>query len=231
MRINIIINPNSGYGKIGSPITITVTAGNNQTGLTPSEATINGKQIALTDQGNGTYRGTYTVAEGDNDGVNVEATNITLTGTGGTSATASSSGSTLKIDGHRPTVQLVLLNPNSGTLTTGAIVIITAYSGNNEAGLIPSPVQFNGKTATITDRGNGVYKGTYTVQAGDAQGVNIEATGITLSDTAGNISAPGASIGSFNPPVLAHRERQYVTCHLLYGPVRHIDQGPSIPPE
>ena len=34
----------------------------------------------------GAYTGTYTVVEGDNDAINAEATNITLTGGDGTSA-------------------------------------------------------------------------------------------------------------------------------------------------
>ena len=190
------INPTTGNAKIGSSIAITVTAGNNQTGLTPSNATINGKQIVLTGQGNGTYTGTYTVAEGDNDGVNVEATNITLTGTGGTSTAASSTGSTLKVDAHKPTIVSTSLSPNTGWLKTGSSVIITVTAGNNESGLTASNASINGKSIPLTGQGNGVYRGTYTVQTADAQGVNIEATGITLTDVAGNASAPGASTGS-----------------------------------
>jgi hypothetical protein len=193
---SVLIRPNKGYAKIGSMITIVVTESNNQESLVPSTATINGKQVTLAGQGNGTYTGTYTVEEGDNDGVNVEAANITLTGAGGTSAPTSSTGSALKVDAHKPTVKSVVISPDVGWLKTGSSVIITATAGNNEAGLDPSNAQLNGKSIPLTNQGNGTYKGIYTVQAGDEQGVNIEATGIILTDAAGNASNAGASTGS-----------------------------------
>jgi len=40
----------------------------------------------------------------------------------------------------------------------------------------------------LTGQGDGTYKGTYTVSSTDATGSNIEATGIRLTDAAGNVS-------------------------------------------
>ncbi len=192
----VAISPNSGSVKIGGLVTITVTEGNNEAGLTPSNATFNGKQVPLSDQGNGTYIGNYVVADGDNDGTNIDATNITLTGTGGSSDPAASSGSTLKIDAHKPGISSVGLTPNSGLVKAGDSVTITVTAAGNETGLNPSNASINGKSVPLTDQGNGTYRGTYTVLAGDNQGVNINATNIALTDTAGNISGSASSTGS-----------------------------------
>jgi len=193
---SVIISPNSGYAMVADTVTITVTAGGNEAGLTPSNAAFNGKQVPLTDKGDGTYVGVYSVMEGDNDGINVEATNITFTGSGGTSSPASSSGSTLKIDAHTPSITSVTINPNSGWIKTGEIVTVTVFASNNEADLTTSDASINGKYISLTDQGDGTYRGSYTVQASDAQGVNIEAVNITLTDAAGNVSNQASSTGS-----------------------------------
>jgi len=129
---SVVISPNSGYAKVGDNITITATARNNETGLTPSTTTINGKQVTLTDHEDGTYVGVYTIAGGDNDGENVEATNITLTSGGHTSQPGYSSGSTLIIDANTPTISSVKISPNAGSITTGDSVIITATEASIE---------------------------------------------------------------------------------------------------
>ncbi|GAF70146.1 unnamed protein product, partial [marine sediment metagenome] len=193
---SVTIIPNSGYAKVGDVVTITVTAGGNEAGLEHSNATINGKQVALTEQEDSTYVGVYIVAEGDSDGTNIEATNITLTGPGGTSAPASSTGSTLNVDAHTPVVSSVTISPDSGWVKTGDIVTITVTDSSNETGFDPSDATINEKSVSLTDQLDGTYTGTYTVQVGDIQGVNIEAANITLADGAGNVSSAGASSGS-----------------------------------
>ena len=196
---SVTISPNSGSVKVGDTVSITVTAGNNQTGLTPSNAAINGKQISLTDhQGDGTYVGVYAVAEGDSDGSNVEAANITLTSAGGTSAPNSSSGSTLKIDAHTPTIASVMISPNSGMVTIGDTVVVFVTAGGNEAGLTASNAEINENSIPLIDLGDGSYIGLYIVQSSDAQSENIAATGITLTDPAGNVSNPASGTSSLN---------------------------------
>jgi hypothetical protein len=193
---SVVLTPSTGRLKIGDTLKITVTAGNNQTGLTASKATFNTKQVPLTGQGDGTYVGYYSVIEGDPDASNVNATGITLTSTGGTSAAASSTGSTLIIDANRPVIQSVTISPNTGYISTGATVVITVNAANGESGLTASNAKINGELIALTGQGSGVYRGTYRVEANDNQGVNIMATDIVLTDAAGNASVAGASTGS-----------------------------------
>jgi hypothetical protein len=190
---SVTLLPNSGRRKIGDTVTITATEKNGQTGLTATPVQFNGVSVPLIDQGNGTYRGVYTVVEGNADGINVEATGITLTGAGGTSPAASSTGSTLRIDAHRPQVLSVVLEPNTGYLSAGKSVTIVATAGNLEAGLSASAALINGVTVPLTDMHEGHYIGSYVVQANNAQGVNIQATGIALTDSAGNVSVSASS--------------------------------------
>lgn len=392
--ISVAISPNSGWVRAGSAVTITAAAGNSETGLTASNAQINGRSIPLSDQGDGTYRGVYTVQAADAQGVNIEATGITLStpgaaaplfadtfsdnnisdwtvtgsvtcrnerlevtangiedmvtrsfstnlneawctyriyvsslslpasgdksagcgfispnaargayagfvnsngrpvwrieystdtsnvaqaisstpvtlgqwhtvtfmfkrsggandgqvklwvdgaltasqtgldndtiqaqkavigdrygvnvngvyyiddvsvsnsqtgGTGQTSAPASSSGSTLRVDTLQPAISSVVISPNTGTIYPGSSVTVTASARNSEAGLIPSGATVNSRSIPLWDRGNGTYSGVYVAQTGDPVGAVVEASGITLRDPAGNVSAPSSSSGS-----------------------------------
>jgi len=121
----------------------------------------------LADQGDGTYTGIYTVEEGDSDASNVEATDIRLTGLSGTTDPASSTGSTLQIYANSPSIESVVLSPNSGQIQIGDTVTITAIAENNETGLIPSPSQFVGNSVALTDMGDGTYSGTYLVNGSE----------------------------------------------------------------
>ncbi|MHB9030025.1 MAG: right-handed parallel beta-helix repeat-containing protein, partial [Candidatus Latescibacterota bacterium] len=186
---SVAITPNSGRLKVGGTVAITVTAAGNTAGLTPSPAAFNGRQVPLSDRGNGVYSGVYTVQSGDNDGRNVEAANITLTGPGGTSAPASSSGSTLSIDAHPPAISSVTLSPSTGTVGPGSTVAITATAGNNEAGLTASAATFLGKNVPLSDAGNGIYRGVYTIQTGDGGGTPAAPEALFEdSFTSGNLS-------------------------------------------
>ncbi|MHB9029535.1 MAG: hypothetical protein ACYC9O_12265, partial [Candidatus Latescibacterota bacterium] len=192
----VSIVPNEGWLKVGDTVTITVYAKDNIAGLTPSPATINDRQVNLSDQGSGIYSGVYTVQEGDPDGQNIKAANITLTGPGGTSAPASSFSSTISVDAHSPVIASVVLSPNSGAVNTGDSVVITVTAANNEIGLSPSTALINGVSIPISEKGNGIYQGIYTVGTDDPEGVTVEAATITLTDSLGNVSAPASSHGS-----------------------------------
>ncbi|GAI17416.1 unnamed protein product, partial [marine sediment metagenome] len=195
---SVTIDPNNSYAKVGDSVTITVTEAQRIGGLTSTPAIINGKQISLVDQGDGTYVGIYTVAEGDNDSTNVEARNIRLLGVNGVSSLAYSSDSELNIDAHTPSISSVTLTPDSGWLKTGDSVFITVTAENNETGLIPSNAIINEKPISLSDQGNGTYTGVYIVQTTDAQGVNLLAANIYLADVAGNVtgytSSPRSSL-------------------------------------
>jgi len=194
--VSVTITPGSGFAKVGDTIVITVTEKDNETGLTPSDANINGKQVALNDQGNGTYMGMYTVMEGDNDAVNVEATDITLTGVNGTSTPVSSVNSSLIIDAHTPVISTVTISPDNGWIKAGHKVGIVVTADNNETGLTASRALINDKYISLTGQGDGSYTGSYSVQLEDAQGINIEAVNITLTDSSGNSSESASSKGS-----------------------------------
>ena len=165
----VTITPNSGYLTTGDTVTITVTATDNETGLTASPAVINGQSITLADQNDGTYTGIYTVAQNDPQGENIEATGIVLTNADGLSSDpASSSGSTLRVDTQAPSLVSVTLTPDSGDIKVGDEVLITVTAANNESGLTPSPAQMDGQSITLADQGDGTYTGAYTVPAQDS---------------------------------------------------------------
>ena len=107
---NVTIYPDSGWIKAGDKVGIVVTAGNNETGLNASKALFNEKYISLTDQGDGSYKGSYSVQPEDVKGINIEASNITLTDSSGNSSEpASSKGSTLKVDTIAPVIESVTI--------------------------------------------------------------------------------------------------------------------------
>ena len=204
--LSVTINPNSGTLNSGDDIVITVIAGSHERGLIASNAQINGKSVPLVELKNGKYTGVYTIEDTDNQGNDVEATGITLTdAAGNVSAAGSSSGSSLSIDTssdlvtgdtQAPTITSVTISPNSGTLTTGSGIVITVLAGNRETGLTPSNADINGKSIPISELADGLYRGIYTIQAGDNQGTNVEAENITLTDAAGNTSTPVSTTGS-----------------------------------
>ena len=190
---SVTINPSSGWVGIGDTVAITVRTVNNETGLDASLATINGSLIKLSDQGNGTYTGIYTVQSGDSNGVNIEATGITLTGEGGTSVSASSSGSTLRVDAQSPVISAIELVPSQGWLCNGDTVTVIVRTDPAETELTTSMANINSYTIPLEDNGDGTYRGIYTVQAGHPQGRNLAAQNIILTDTAGNSSLPASS--------------------------------------
>ena len=65
-------------------------------------------------------------------------------------------------------------------------------------GLTASNPEINGNSIPLIDLGDGSYIGLYIVQSSDAQSENIAATGITLTDPAGNVSNPASATSSLN---------------------------------
>ncbi|MGE4418620.1 MAG: DUF4214 domain-containing protein [Sulfurimonas sp.] len=115
-----------GTYKIGDAVAVTVTAGNDETGLTLA-GTFNGQTLtAITDNGDGTYTGTYTVVSGD-AGVADEGsvtTSITLTdaASNASAATTSVTLSGESIDATAPTAPTgVTLTPSGGTVVENTL--------------------------------------------------------------------------------------------------------------
>ena len=99
----------------------------------------------------------------------------------------------ITVDYVAPNVSLVTLTPNSGTLKIDGTVTITATEGSSETGLIASNASFNAQSIALVDQTDGTYQGTYTILSGHNDITNPQATGITLTDSAGNISTVASS--------------------------------------
>ena len=109
---------NGSYG-IGDQAAVTITAANAETGLTLSSETFNGQTLSnVTDNGDGTYTGTYAVQAGDADVAAAEGNEPSLseanTGSALTSVTLSANTS---IDTTAPTAPTVTTQYNT-TLPT-----------------------------------------------------------------------------------------------------------------
>ncbi|MCK5711707.1 MAG: hypothetical protein KAI25_03230, partial [Hyphomicrobiaceae bacterium] len=91
----------------------------------------------------------------------------------------------------------VALNPNTGYRKVGDTVTITVTATGNETGLTASDASLNSEDIVLDDNDtNGTYIGIYTLEEGDADSTNTNATGITLTDPAGNVSSALSSSGS-----------------------------------
>ena len=103
---------------------------------------------------------------------------------------------TFKKDIVLPTISSVVIDQNTTNRKIGDTVLITTTAGGSEDGLTASNATFNAQSVTLSGAGSGTYTGTYTVIAAHNDITNPEATAITLTDDAGNVSSTGASSGS-----------------------------------
>ena len=147
--------------------------------LTSSTNTVTFDWSSATDlpSGDGTYYITITPNDSTEDGTAVDSSGFT-------------------IDNVDPIISSVALAPSTGTRKVGDTVLITVTAGSSETGLTASTATFNGQSVTLTGQGDGTYTGTYTVIEGHSDATNPEATGITLTDSAGNVSASGSLSGN-----------------------------------
>ncbi len=202
----------NGTHGIGDTVAVTVTAGSTagsaETGLTLS-GTFNGRELsAMTDNGDGTYTGTYTVTAGDADVADsgMVVTDIVLTDAAGNASPAHTEVTLAgeSIDATAPTIDSVSVA--SGTHKIGDTVRVTVTAGGGGTstgggtggGTVGSAETdltltgtFNGQAlSAIADNGDGTYTGTYTVTAGDADVADsgMVVTDIVLTDAAGNAS-------------------------------------------
>ena len=196
--------------KVGDTIAVTITAGGNEADLELSSRSFNGQQLkgvtdngeftdAVTNNGNGTYTGIYTVTEGDADlsaGDSVDI-NLSFTDAAGNVGLAMTSVtlSGLSIDANSPTIDSV--SAAAGDYKVGDSVVVSITATDNEVGLELNSTTFNTEELTNkTSQGNGVYIGTYTVENGDpnvVSGGTVE-TKLSLQDAAGNVGAAVTSV-------------------------------------
>jgi len=136
----IAFNPSSGYVGIGGTVTATLTATNNQWGLTPvSTPTINGINATFTDNGDGTYTMVYTVATGNGcvlDAIEIDLPcNINLQDGNGIHFTSAYTGSgnaasAPGVDGGYPTAAITA--PVADSWTNTAVTAISGTAGDAE---------------------------------------------------------------------------------------------------
>ena len=200
--------------KVGDTIAVTITAGGNEADLELSSRSFNGQQLkgvtdngeftdAVTNNGNGTYTGIYTVTEGDSDlsaGDSVDI-NLSFTDAAGNVGLAMTSVtlSGLSIDANSPTIDSV--SAAAGDYKVGDSVVVSITATDNEVGLKLNSTTFNTEELTIADnsdadQGNGVYIATYTVENGDPNVVSggTVNTNLSLQDAAGNVGAAVTSV-------------------------------------
>ena len=173
----VTVSPNSGTADVGDAITVTLTDDNSEAGFdNGSTVEINGVDVSasFTDNADGTYTYTYTVAEGNADWlagnlpINVEIQDDALNVT---TITAFTDGNTLAGDANSPNITGVAVSPSTGTANVGDVITVTLTDGLGEAGFTNgSTVEINSVdvSASFTDNGDGTYTYTYTVAEGDA---------------------------------------------------------------
>ena len=197
---NATFTPSIGTLNVGDALTMNITAGSSETGLTAGTITVNGVSVGstLSDDGGGNYSVTYTLIEGNND-INDAAQvplSITLSdGAGNTSAaytTSPAAGSCPAIDANSPSIISVVFSPTSGYRKVGQAVTTTITEGTSETGLSAGTMTINGNdvSGTLVDNSDGTYTVTYTVQEGDTDISSSQTIPIslTLKDAALNNS-------------------------------------------
>jgi len=199
--VSVALSPSTGFLKISDMVTITATATHTATNLSgaalvlsASNATFNGK--ILTPSGSNPFTYTYTIAEGDTDVTNPEATAIVITdAAGNASDTGASTGSTLTIDANKPVVTdahvSITTTPANGTAYLVGETVTARWdnsaSGNNNSDIASATCDFSalggGSTVAMT-ASSGVYTASYTISASSMSGVKT--ISVTATDTAGN---------------------------------------------
>ncbi|MFA5437156.1 MAG: hypothetical protein WC293_01110 [Candidatus Omnitrophota bacterium] len=205
---SVALSPASGYRKIGDTVTITATVTHNEANLSgaakvlsSSTATFNGQSVAVATGPTGasspyTFTYIYTVAEGDGDAVNAEASNIVITDASGNASDAgSSSSNTVIIDSTKPVVSDAHISISSSP-ANGVVYLVgeqvtarwdNSASGDNNSDIASVTCDFSalgGNSAVAMSASNGIYTASYTVATDSITGTH--AIAITAVDTAGN---------------------------------------------
>jgi|GEM_PF-2767765 len=152
----------------------------------------------FTDNAGDTYKGIYTVVEGDtNRVVPLQLQNVTAQDQyGNVSVSVANSTDVQKaIDANTPTIVSVISDAiTPDTLIVGDSIIFTVDINNADPDpdpdLIIAPLQYNGENLNWTPiSGGDTYQGVYKVKDGNLDRViPLQLTGVTATDLAGNIS-------------------------------------------
>ncbi|MFJ7951291.1 S-layer homology domain-containing protein [Lysinibacillus sp. NPDC096418] len=158
--------------KVGDTVTLSFTT--SESIQTPT-VTIAGKAATVIQNGDEkTWQATYVIANGDSDGILGFTINFhDLVGNQATEVTGTTDGSSISLDGTKPTVQTVTMhsnNVNQEFAKVGDIVTLEIVTSED----VHLPIAtIAGKAATVTDKGDGdakTWQATYTLQSQDSDG-------------------------------------------------------------
>ena len=209
---SVTVSPDQGQVVEGDQVTVRVITNPSESGLSGS-VSLNGRTLVLEDRQDGTYRSIYTVTKNDDVLTSVRAESARLADAAGNISNPVNSAVTgLSIlpggsNAELPKIVSVEISPNRGWVTTGSAVQITVKAETAETGMSASPATINGETVPLeplviqsdayhVTEVPGTFVGTYVVGVDDAQGKNIEAENITITNAAGYTSLPASSSGS-----------------------------------
>jgi len=162
--------------------------------LTITPLQYNGQNLNwFTSDGGGTYKGIYTVTEGDTDQSGpLQLTGVKATDAAGNESELSDGGDIAKtIDANRPVILDVTSSTAGGSiLRIGESITFAVNVEITETGLTILPATYNGQNLNwAAVSGGDYYEGTYTVGPGDQdRTIPLQLTGVTATDVAGNIS-------------------------------------------
>lgn len=190
------VSPDPGTAKVGSIITLTITADDNA--YSAEEIIINGVDITASfhDNGDNTYTATYNVAEGNNDVISGAITASAVlkdSNENENSAFTTVSANSLSIDAHTPTITSIISDATAeGWLKVGDEITFTLAPSQTEPGVTVSGY-YNGVSLSwgITN-GGATYTAVYQIEEGDNDQISapLQISAITITDAAGNTSAP-----------------------------------------
>lgn len=183
---------------INGTITFTVDIDVDDASLTILPEQYNGQNLNwnTSDLGS-TYKGIYTVIEGDQDrGIPVQLTGVKATDPAGNiSNSFTGSDVVVSIDANKPSISSISFSPGSGTVVgIGGAIDVIITSNDLETDLSANSIIINGVTILnedVTNEGDGTYSFTYNIGATDASVLDSDPILIDfkLEDAAGNISA------------------------------------------
>ena len=199
--IDLISVAAGSYG-VGAEVPVTISASNNESGLTLSSREFNGHNLTdIEDHLDGNYSAVYTVVEGDTDVAEgrTVAINLAFKDPSGNIGAAENSLSLsgANIDAHTPSVASV--SAATGNYIVGSNIVITITAGALEGGLsLKSGSSFHDEELSdfMATSSEGVYTAIYTVAVENASLApqDTVSANIALVDATGNESAAVTSV-------------------------------------
>ena len=199
--IDLISVAAGSYG-VGAEVPVTISASNNESGLTLSSREFNGHNLTdIEDHLDGNYSAVYTVVEGDTDVAEgrTVAINLAFKDPSGNIGAAENSLSLsgANIDAHTPSVASV--SAATGNYIVGSNIVITITAGALEGGLsLKSGSSFHDEELSdfMATSSEGVYTAIYTVAVENSSLApqDTVSANIALVDATGNESAAVTSV-------------------------------------